>query len=430
MKILTSLRELEEKVIDYYFNSGDFNGISISNLIDELSITFLDLSILLSRGIEEDRLRVTSSDFEMNPHIIRQGFPDKLQQLSAIKEDNIHHTCVYPSKSLAKAKLSSEQWSDSPFKRMLAEGIGQLEIIFFDLELLDFYRRDPRYFYECNDIGGRICIKDDYYLSESTQEKDKILLKAFGIAYDDDFNRYLAAFVSDVADLSQEHQNIWKSKLVEEQLKVHPDFYGSQILGRWPTHISVFDAVLYEQKIINAMVNKIGKPNLFKSEFGKYLESKPQEFAFLLRPTIQEYESFIHLLDKIMSDNINKKFFKGELHLEQEIERRDGKVQVVPKGTIQLLDEWLRKNYNSTDWSPWDFAISVFKKIRKQRQSPAHSITENKYDKSLVQEQRGLMQEVYEALMILRHALSNHPLCKDYDFDIPQALIEGKIWMV
>ena len=192
---------------------------------------------------------------------------------------------------------------------MLAEGSGQLELAFFDLELLEFYRNDPRYYYECNDIGGRICIEDDHYLSESVDEKDKVLIKAFGLAYDEEFNRYLTAFIGDVADLSPEHQNIWRAKQVFKDLKVHPDFYGSQILGRWPTHISIFDAVLYEQKIINEMVRKMGKPNLFNQEFGGYLENKPKEFAFMLRSTAREYELFILLLDKIMSDNINKNFF-------------------------------------------------------------------------------------------------------------------------
>lgn len=425
-----TLQEVENKVVEFYLESGDFNGISIANLLGCLDIGFDEIREIVLEGIASERLRVISSDHELNPHIIREGFREGELQIKCVKEDNVHHTCIYPSKIVLNEQLSSEQYNDRPFTRMLAEGSGQLEIVFFDLELLEFYRNDPRYYYECNDIGGRISIEDEHYESNTVENKDKILLKAFGLAYDEGLNRYLAAFIGDVADLSPEHQSIWKSKQVKKPLKVHPDFYGSQILGRWPAHISIFDAVLHEQRIINAMARKMGKPNLFKNEFGKHLENKPKEFAFMLRPTIHDYVDFIHLLDKLMSDNINKKFFKGDIDLEEETERKDGKIQVTQKGTITLLDQWLRKQYNTTEWEPWEFAISVFKDIRKQRQSPAHSVNQNKYDPSLIQKQRDLMQEVCEALMILRHALSTHPACNGHDFDIPQPIQDRKIWVV
>jgi hypothetical protein len=430
IKMAITLIEVENLALDFYLKSGDFNGMSLANLSTSLGIEFEELREIILEGIGSDRLRIISSDHELNPHVIREGFRDKEFQVNSLRSDNSHHTCVYPSIAALNDSLSEDECRGRPFERMLAEGQGQLEIVFFDLELLEFYRNDPRYYYECNDIGGRICIEDEHYESENMEEKDKVLLKAFGLAYDEDFNRYLAAFIGDVADLSPEHQNIWQAKHLTRPLKVHPDFYGSQILGRWPTHISIFDAVLHEQRIINAMARNIGKTSLFKNEFGRYLEEKPKEFAFMLRPTIHEYESFIHLLDKLMSDNINKKFFKGDIDLESETVRKDGKIQVTQKGTISLLDEWLRKHYRTSDWEPWNFAISVFRNIRKQRQSPAHSVNVNKYDQSLIEKQRDLMQEVCEALMILRHALRNHPACKDHDFEIPKALEERKIWVV
>lgn len=421
--------QIETLVSNYYLESGDFNGISIAKIITEMESNFSEILDFVSQGIKLDRLRVISSDYELNPHIIREGFKDHEVQLKSLRSDNIHHTCVYPSKELLKITVPEDFLLDSPFRRKLALGMGQLEISFFDIDLLEIYRNDPRYYYECNDIGGRVCIEDEHYKSETVEEKDKVLLKAFGLAYDNEFNRFIAAFAGDIAELSPEHQTIWQSKLVNKKLKVHPDFYGAQILGRWPQHISIFDAVLHEQRIINSMVERIGKPKLFKTEFGQYLENKPKEFAFMLRPTSREYESFVHLLDKIMSDNINKKFFKGALDLENEVERKDGKIQVVQKGTIVLLDQWFRKFFRTEDLGgAWDFAVSVFKDIRKQRRSPAHSVNQDSYDPNLIKKQRELIKKCYEALMILRHALSTNPHCAGHDFDIPEAILERKIW--
>jgi hypothetical protein len=430
MNSVCSLIEIEKKVVDYYLNSDDFNGLAFFRLLESFSENEVILRAIVIEGIEEERIRIISSEHEMNPHIVRLGFRDKDAQVKSIKENLAQTICIYPGIELLQEHLKDDEYRDSPFIRMLAEGAAKLDVVFFQLELLEYYRNDPRYSYNCNDIGGRICISDEHYESDDVEEKDKVLIKAFGLAYDDDFNRYIAAFVGDISALSSEHQGIWKSKQTNKELKVHPDFYGAQIFGRWPTHISIFDAVLHEQRIINSMGRRMGKPDLFKRDFGRYLENKPKEFAFLLRPTLRDYEEFIHLLDKLMSDSINKKFFKGDVEFEEEIERKDGKIIVTQKGTIVLLDQWLRSHYNTTEWEPWDFAISVFRSIRKQRQSPAHDVNENKYDPSLIQKQRELMQDVCESLMILRHALSTHPLCKGYDFEIPKALEERNIWTV
>lgn len=421
---------IESIIVDYYLNSGDFNGVSVSNLMLKTKSDFTEIAEVISHGIASHVFRVISSDHELNPHIIREGFRSQGDQLKSLRDDNVHHTCVYPSVELLSQNVPDDLMKNSPFRRKLAMGMGQLDIQFFEIDLLEMYRNDPRYFYECNDIGGSVYIQDEHYESSSIDDKDKILLKAFGLAYDEDLNRYIAAFVGDIAELSSEHQSIWQSKIVNKKLNVHPDFYGSQVLGRWSEHISIFDAVLYEQSIINAMMRKIGKPDVFRKEFGQYLQDKPKEFAFLLRPTTRDYDDFVHLLDKLMSDNINKKLFKGDIKLENEIERKDGKIEVVPKGTIQLLDQWLRKHFRTTNWEPWEFAIGVFKGIRKQRQSPAHNVNDNTYDPKLIQEQRDLMKNCYESLAILRHALGSHPKCVGQDFNIPEAIIEQKIWTV
>ena len=98
-------------------------------------------------------------------------------------------------------------------------------------------------------------------------------------------------------------------------------------------------------KLINDMATLIGKPPLFRRT---YEHEYPRNFGFLLRPTLAEFNAFVLLLDQLMSDNINKKFFSPELELEQDNVREDGRIEVRQKGTIALLDEWVHHLFSTT----------------------------------------------------------------------------------
>ena len=421
---------LLKRVVDYYLESGGFNGITVRALAESLEMELNELRRNVKKGVQAGRIRILSSCQEMNPHIIRFGFREEEAQIACIEGDGFDSCCIYPAKEVLRSESNVEQYNDRPFSRMLAEGAGQLETVFFELDLLELYRRDARYYYQCNDVGGSICIVDKFCGEDSVAEKDKILLEAFGFAFDDEENRFVVAFVGDVADLSPEHQSIWKSKQVKKSLMIHPGFYESQILGKWPEGIPVFAAVLHEQRIINEMVQKIRGRRVFRLDFGRYLERRPKEFAFLLRPSLKDFQEFVLLLDKLLSENLSREFFKDSVDLEREELREDGKVRLVPKGTITLLDEWLRTNYRCGTWEPWEYVVSVFRKIRKLRQEPAHKIGEDVYDPTLFKQQRELIREVYSALSIFREILSTHPNCSGEVFEIPDAIKEGKIWSI
>ena len=92
-----NLIDVENRALDYYLKSGDFNGISIANLSTSLGVDFDELREIILEGIASERLRIISSDHELNPHIIREGFRDKEIQINSVRSDNLHHTCIYPS---------------------------------------------------------------------------------------------------------------------------------------------------------------------------------------------------------------------------------------------------------------------------------------------------------------------------------------------
>ena len=172
------------------------------------------------------------------------------------------------------------------------------------------------------------------------------------------------------------------------------------------------------------MCKLIQQPPLFKND---YYEAKPRTFGFLIRPTLKEYCDFIHLLDKLISENLNKKFFVNVVASEQEQKRGDGKVVVRQKGTLQMLEEYLNTTFTPEDKQPMKEMIETFKEIRKLRQKPAHAIDDNIYDQKYIKAQRDLIIRAYSGIRLIRLILENNPQTKGYK--IPDVIKSGKnIW--
>ena len=232
-------------------------------------------------------------------------------------------------------------------------------------------------------------------------------------------------FLRYLANLSPEHQKIWAAKEVTGNIKLHPDYYASSIQGSWGTRMSIFQAFVEELKVINEMSDLIGKPHLFRNS---YSDERPKEFGFLLRPTEAEFNHFMLLLDKMMSDNINKKFFEDDVKVEIEEERDDGKIVVRPKGTILILESWVNKFFRPTDPAPIEHMIATFKKVRKLRQKPAHKVNTDSFDQEIFKKQRTIVVDAYGSIRTLRMMLANHPKVKVNPPKINEQLFKGKIW--
>jgi hypothetical protein len=146
----------------------------------------------------------------------------------------------------------------------------------------------------------------------------------------------------------------------------------------------------------------------------------------LLRPTLASFNGFVHLLDKLMSDNLAHEFFTHQgLSVECEV-LRSGKAIVERKGTIRLLEEWFKTRFSAADPTPLDKSIVIFKEVRRERQRPAHALDEDRFDNAFFKRQRELMIRAYGAVRVIRLVLSNHPLAQGVD--VPDWLDKGEIW--
>lgn len=252
-----------------------------------------------------------------------------------------------------------------------------------------------------------------------------VFLKSFGFGYDDSMNRAVAVFLWDLSILTPEHQRIWETKeLANGNYRLHSDYYRTQIMAEFPERWSLCEAFIVEMRIINEMTLAIGKPTFFRTVYDS--ESRPREFTLMIRPTLKELNSFVHLLDKLISDNINKDFFRGDLDLEDELPRGDGRVEVRQKGTLRLLEEWLTTNVRVQDEQPIRDMLATFRRIRQMRQNPAHTVHEDAFDHRYFREQRELLHDAYTAVRFLRLIFANHPLARGVHVD--EALYEGRIW--
>jgi hypothetical protein len=430
-------RELLERVTAHYLGSRDFNGFSLHSLIDvepptdvqELILQISeepappsDEAVELVRELVENGLvTVVFGDIHPNPHI--RAFPDepKAKTLGKLSAANLNHACLYPSREHLQGVVKPADYAGCPYALELALGAAQLDHRAFDLHVLEPYRNDPRYSYETNDISGQINVKSE---GSGLKESEEVYLR-FGFAYDDADNRYVAVFPWDLYKLSPEAQQLWRMREVPQKTSLHPDYFRNALMGDFAQHHSMYEAFGLELKTINEMAAAMGRPSLFRHD---YVDNRPRAFEALLRPTLREFNEFVRLLDSMISDNINPKFFRGEIPLERDVERKDGKIQVERKGTLQVLQEWVEARFRPKDKDPMDEMFDIFREVRRLRNKPSHAPTEDEFSTKIAADQRELMKRAYGAVRLLRLILANHPDASHVK--VSEHLADGRIWTI
>lgn len=407
-------RQLLACITEFFMSSSDFNGLS-GREVEE------DHLEALASLVRDGKVTVVFGDRHANPHILALPPESVEEQLEKLKTLGIGDACLYPTRSHLESVIDPGRYEGRPYTYLLAVGEPQLSHRVFDLMVLESYRNDPRYYYETNDISGSISVASEESV-EAMPKSDQILLQTFGFAYDDDLHRGVAVFLRYLSDLSPEHQQIWKAREVDGEYALHPDYFRSSILGEWYQGVSIFEAFLEEIRQINALCELVGRAPLFRED----QTVRPREFGFLVRPTKKEFNDFVNLLDKLISQNINRDFFNDEVRYEDLTVRDDGVTVSQPRGTLRILEEWIRLKFRTPDPTPIDEAIAAFKQVRRLRQRPAHALEDDEFDQEYIKRQRHLVVDSYNGVRTLRLILAKHPRAKDYE--PPDWLEHGDIW--
>lgn len=434
-------------IFDFYINSKNFNGITLTGLAKKLDVEYLELLPVIDDLIKDGSISIQGNE---NPHIIRWGHYDTATQLDLVEEAkknktqiintieskgfptempkiditfDSHLLCAYPSRQFLKQYYTDNKYDTLPFTKRLALGEAQLKPVYFEIDVLDRYFQDPRYRFEFEDYSGLIEIEESKNSPSSLNEHDQVFLKTFGLGYKENGERVVVCFLRYLSQLTVEHQTYWNTKIVGTPCKMVGEYYENIILGNWVFSQSIFSAIIEEQLIINKMSKMIWQKQLFRNSFEG--RKRPKEFTFFTTPTLFSYERFIILMDKMLSDNINKEFFKGEVEEFEFITLSDGNVERKPKGTLRLLEEWLKLNYKGPKESDIEAMLIPIKNVRKERQNPAHKISENYYDKTFFEKQMNISHQVFSCLNMMRSILERHPLAKS--IEIPEWLEKGQI---
>lgn len=411
-KTAVQSKPLLQTVTAFYLRSGDFNGMPVVQLTLELGLPWKELQAHLSKLVKARRLDLAFASHSDNPHIKRIAPLEPAAQAERLTQEDPRSICAYPvAGSIGKA-MNMHEYDDRPYSQRLLLVEPQLQPVFFDLGVLDRYFRDPRYHFDFEDYEGSISVRSEHYESEDMPERDKAFLQSFGIGYDQARRRVVVVFLRYLASLSSEHQLIWRSHEVTGPCTLNSDYEGASIWGRWPEFHSAYRAFLQEQVEINTLAKRIGRPALFKESYG---ERRPSGFHPMLRPTQRNLDDFLHLLDKLMSENIERGFFQDDIPLKGEEIQDDGKIKIVDYNTITLMERWLRKCYRAaTGEDVSKEVVAAFREVRKLRQKPAHTVVEDRYEPSFAKQQDQLLERALRGLTELRLVLSSHPRAKGY----------------
>lgn len=403
---------LLQKIVEYYLRSTEYNGFPIYAIADDLEDSLCQL-------VDEDKVEILSSDDVINPHI--KAFAVTTDK--EIQKGYIHNkevlSVAYPSK-LVLSNIDID--STMPYSGMLRKGAEQFDIIYFDIEILERYANNPKFFIIDNGYRGSIYPEDQYLEDE---EIDNEYVRNYGMAYIEGptFERAVGVFVYDLSKLTAQKQQLWRAFELKFQDKyhIHPGFIKNLVIGEWVTEMWVFHAIIDEMNTINEMCIAMSIPPLYNHTYGTHFSEMPEGYRNILLPTKKNYYDFVLVIEKMLVHNISFKTFTVDGINVRGISRQDDNGN--NKGSIQMLEEWLCANTTAKAEDIQRVIISPLKKIRKIRQLPAHELASNEYNKKYYTDQFDLVDAAYCSLASIRNLLYSNPAAKCVK--IPDYLIDG-----
>ena len=291
---------LLQKIVEYYLKSTEYNGLPICTLADNSDDVLCQL-------VDEDKVEILSSNDVINPHIKAFNVTtDKDIQKEYIRNKSIL-SVAYPSKMV----LSGIDIDlTMPYSGMLRKGAEQFEILYFDIEILERYANNPKFFIIDNGYRGSIYPEDQYLEDE---EIDNEYVKNYGMAYIDGptFERAVGVFVYDLSKLTAQKQQLWRAFELkfQDRCHIHPGFVKNLVLGAWVTEMWVFHAIIDEMKTINAMCVAMNVPPLYNHTFGTHFSEMPEGYINILLPTKKNYYDFVLVIEKMLVHNLITSIF-------------------------------------------------------------------------------------------------------------------------
>ena len=400
-------KTIESQVVSHYLASGDYSGLPLPRLASDLGTDPEALLEVVVPLVKAGRVSLPSP-FQTNPHV--KMFKSSIEeQLRWFDERESRSVCLYPTAQSIVESVDLSTYDDRPFTKLMVLAYPKGLVVPFQLDVLESYQRDPRHEFSFSGRSGWIQMLDEY--RDHLEESDRVDL-FFGLGHDAEGDRVVVVYLYRLDRLSGKQQRIWKEFLVDGKVKVSEDYVTATLDGQPVNANSVYDAIVCEQVEINKLFELLERSPLFRET---YEEQRPAQFSFFVKPTQGNYDEFVHLLDKMLPDNMDIKALGGAILRLERVEVGKGKGESGPKGSITMLEKWLSLRYPTAPLEERLAIIKPLRKVRSQRQKPAHKIVEDKYDKRFYTRQDELVWKVYEALRNLRCLLATDPSASNYE---------------
>jgi len=422
-----------KQILDFYLESRDSNGISFISLYENYQDKCIEI---IKELITENKIDLYFND--VNPHVMHFEPMSTEKQIAEFDKRlklNLHNKktteqypetiniqidyfccCIYPDKKIIKGKIK-HKYNSRPYSKELCQERICLDFRVFDNKILLDFINDPRYYHHSGDYVGSLDYSDKHSLRS---DKRFIPHYYFAINKQNKYDRKIAILLCDLHKIPSKDQRDFKRyEINKDNYKLHPICF-QMICGHWPDYASIFSAFCEELDYINRMCIANKFPPLFKQIY----KEKPVNFTFLMIPTEEYFQSFLHTLDIMLSDNIDINFFKSpriRADLFQTTKDHEGHIYKEMKKPLKLLRDWVEKNFKPYKPDTKHPAIEIydqFCEIRKLRsKGKAHNIIANRWDDSLVEKQMKIMIETYKKLRLIRLMLANLPSSKDIKID-------------
>lgn len=393
-------------VFDQYLGSREFNGLTVG----ESAGSHTNAEKLIRDGLIQ---LVTSTDY-LNTHIrpwVKDDVDRQAAELVRVAAGTLTG-CLYPTPKAMRAYAPALTHTH-PYRDRMTMGGGTLELAFFDLSAVEGYVNDPDFTFEFGDDGFRFSTAPD----SDYNETDLLTLEA-GYAYDhtvdyrgdEAIRRYWTAFLCDLVDLPARHQTRLSTfERDGKNLSPHPDWWQRLIGGRWLDHIGPFTKILCELKAINELWNIAFDADLFATI------DRPRAWGWVLRPTTGSWNEFIHLTDKLLSDNVQPKGLDAA---------GAPKTDAIGNniGTLGQLQELILASSSTATVEDVRSVLEPLRQVRKERQAPAHKIADTVTDANVVNRQRDLLRDIAYSLDAIRAFVQTHPAVSSAGWEPPKYL--------
>src|SRR5260370_40538594 len=117
----------------------------------------------ISERVKARKMTPAFARYSVNPHIKRLPDLPVSDQLSLLEKEDLEGICGYPSAEVVRGIADLSRYDSSPFTRRLALVEPQLAPVYFCLDVLERYYRDPRFDFDFEDFQGSLSLTSAHY---------------------------------------------------------------------------------------------------------------------------------------------------------------------------------------------------------------------------------------------------------------------------